>query len=706
MSEPTLPEALASNPRLNQWVAIGPEGKIIVSTGKVEIGQGVLTAMLQIAAEELDVAPERILLRSGDTSLTPNENYTAGSQSIQNGGMALRAACAEVRELFLAHVAECDRHPLDALGVKDGTITLHGQPTEHSYWSLAAAIDLARNAKGGAKLKPVPDYEIVGTDMERVDLAEKIFGGPAFIHDLRPEGMRHARVLRRPQRKASLAAVDEAAIRKGAKGPVEFVRHGDFLAVIGDDEDVVEAAAAKAAPHVTWDGVEPLAPFQAEAKWLLQRPSIESVFGDAEDAGRQQGLRTHEASYSKPHLAHASIAPSCGIALYRDGKLQVWSHTQGVFPLRGALARALKLPAEAIEVTHVQGAGCYGHNGADDAAADAALIAFLSPGRPIRVRWRREEEFGFEPVAPSMNVKVRASLDAEGKPVDWTTEVWSGPHNGRPGRTGRLLIEGELPGAPPFTPPERPAGEEGGTRNGSPLYEVGTKRIIHHFIPETPVRTSALRGLGAMANVFAIECFIDELAEAAGTDPVAYRLSLLSDARAAKVVRRVAEMCGWKEKAETGGGHAKGIGFARYKNSAAYSAVVVELEVEEEIRLLKAWCATDGGLIINPNGAINQLEGGIIQSASWVLKEQVRIEGDGIASLDWESYPVLRFDEVPEVFVELVDPKADRPALGIGEATAGPTAAAIGNAVARALGARIRDLPLTRERIMGTLLAG
>jgi CO/xanthine dehydrogenase Mo-binding subunit len=706
MTKPTMPAGLTDNPRLGRWVSFAAEGRVLISTGKVEIGQGILTAMLQIAAEELDVAPSRIVLRSGDTTLTPNEGNTSGSLSVQNGGAAMRAACAEVRGLFLEHAASRFGHALETLGVTDGTITLGGVPTEHSYWSLAGAVDLDREATGGARPKPVADYRIVGTDMERVDLAEKIFGQPVFIHDMKLDFMRHARVLRRPQRQASLAAVDEEAIRKAAKGPIEFIRHGNFLAIVGDDEDVVEAAAAKAATHVTWDGIEPLAPFQAEAKWLLQRPSVDRLIGEPEDAAKLRGLKTHEATYTKPHLAHASIAPSCGLALYKDGKLRVWSHTQGVFPLRGALCRATKLPPEAITVTHVQGAGCYGHNGADDAAADAALIAVLSPGRPVRVRWRREEEFAFEPVAPAMNVKIRAALDEDGKPVDWTTEIWSGPHNNRPGRAGRLLIEDELPDAPPFALPQRPEGEEGGTRNGKPLYAIPATRILHHFIPETPVRTSALRGLGAMANVFAIECFVDELAEAAGADPVAYRLSLLSDPRAAKVVRRVAEMCGWQENAEAGSGRAQGIGFARYKNSAAYSAVVVELAVDEDIRLIRAWCATDGGLIINPDGAINQLEGGIIQSASWVLKEQVRLEGDGVASLDWERYPVLRFDEVPDVFVELVEPKADRPPLGIGEATAGPTAAAIGNAVAKALGARIRDLPLTREKIVATLLAG
>jgi CO/xanthine dehydrogenase Mo-binding subunit len=408
------------------------------------------------------------------------------------------------------------------------------------------------------------------------------------------------------------------------------------------------------------------------------------------------------------HIAHASVAPSCALALYRDGKLQVWTHSQGVYPLRDALVRTLKLDPAAISVKHVQGVGCYGHNGADDAAADAAAIAFLRPGTPVRVRWRREEEFGFEPVSPAMVVTVRAALDTAERPADWTTEIWSGRHSNRPGRAGNLLAAEALPNPPPpapaVDPPEASGG--GGTRNAEPLYAFAAKRIVHHLIPETPVRTSSLRGLGATLNVFAIESFMDERALEAGEDPVAYRLSVLSDPRARAVVERVARMCDWQAGVASGTGRGRGIGFARYKNRAAYAAVVAEVEVDQEVRLHRVWCAADAGLVINPDGAINQLEGGILQGASWALKEGVRLDGNGISSRDWEGYPVLRFSEVPELFVELVDPAADRPPLGAGEASGGPTVAAIGNAVAHALGTRLRDLPLSRERVMAVLLAG
>jgi nicotinate dehydrogenase subunit B len=705
--QPPLPPALADNPRLDQWVRFTAPGEVTVATGKVEIGQGVLTAMRQIAAEELDIAPARIRLRSGDTEATPNEGYTSGSQSIQYGGAALRLACAEVRALFLDHAAARLGRPRTELAVRDGAILHRGVPTGEDYWSLAAAVDLARPASGRAPVKAAGARRVIGRDMPRVDLPAKLFGEPVFVHDLALPGMVHARVVRQPRRGARIAEVDEAALRRAAKGaPIELFRHGNFLALLGADETAVEAAAAVAPNHVVWDGVDRLNPFQEEARWLLQQPAIDRVLGAPPPAAAAPAERRYEASCTRMHLAHAAIAPSCALALYRDGRLQVWTHSQGVYPLREALARALRLDPARIAVRHVQGPGCYGHNGADDAAADAAIIAFHRPGTPIRVRWRREEEFGFEPVGPAMVVTVRAVLDAAGRPADWTTEIWSGRHSSRPGRGVALLAEEALPDPPPpapaVDPPEAAGG--GGTRNAEPLYDFAAKRIIHHLIAETPVRTSALRGLGATLNVFAIEGAIDELAERAGVDPLAYRLSLLSDPRARAVIERVAGMSGWREGVPAGGGRGRGLGFARYKNRAAYVAVVAEVAVEESVRLLAVWCAADAGLVINPDGAKNQLEGNIVQAASWTLKEGVRLDEGGISSCDWDSYPVLRFSEVPEVSVELVNPGADLPPLGVGEAAGGPTAAAIGNAVAHALGVRIRDLPLTRERIMAALL--
>jgi nicotinate dehydrogenase subunit B len=704
LAAPPLP-ALAANPRLDQWVRFPASGKVTVATGKVEIGQGVLTAMRQIAAEELEVMPDRVLLQTGDTDLTPNEGYTSGSQSIQFGGVALRMACAEVRGLLLDHVAASFGYSRADLSVRDGAISHRGEPTGHDYWSLAGAVDLGRHATGQAQTKSANDYRVVGRNAPRVDLAAKVFGEPVFVHDMALDGMVHARVVRQPRRGATIKAIDDAALRRAAKGPIEIIRDGNFLAIIGTDETVVEAVAAVAPNHVAWDGVDAINPFQEEARWLLQQPSIDRVVGPPSPAEPVPMANQHQATYTRMHVAHASIAPSCALAVYRDGRLLVWTHSQGVYPLRDALARTLKLDPTAISVKHAQGPGCYGHNGADDAAADAAVIAFRRPGQPVRVRWRREEEFGFEPVSPAMVVTVRAALDGAERPADWTTEIWSGRHSSRPGGGGNLLAAEALPDPPPAPPAAESSNPPGaGTRNGEPLYDFPAKRIVHHLIAETPVRTSSLRGLGATLNVFAIESFMDELAERAGLDPVAYRLSILSGSRARAVVEHVARISDWETGMPPGTGRGRGIGFARYKNLAAYAAVVAEVEVDENVHLLRVWCAADAGLVINPDGAVNQLEGGIIQAASWALKEGVRLDGGGISSRDWETYPVLRFSEVPEVTVELVGPAADRPPLGVGEASGGPTVAAIGNAVAHALGARIRDLPLTRDRVMAALL--
>jgi nicotinate dehydrogenase subunit B len=697
-----LPGPLNDNPSLDRWVAFPSPGKVTVLTGRVELGQGVLTAMAQIAADELDVAMERITVRSGDTEKAPNEGYTAGSQSIQFGGVALRQALAEVRALFLDSAAKVLACKASELSVRDGGIYRNGKSTGQDYWTLAGAVDLAVKATGAVARKPVGDLKTIGANSARLDLPAKVFGLSVFIHDMQIDGMVHARVVRQPNRGATIGAIDENAIRRAAKGSVEFVRHGNFLAILGKVETAVEAAGAAAVNHVTWQNVEAPTATQQEANWLLQRPAVDRPFGaePADPKGRERFERT----YTRGYLAHASISPSCGLALYKDGQLTAWTHCQGVYPLRAALAKTLKLEPSSIVVHHVQGSGCYGHNGADDAAADAAIIAMQKPGQTIRVRWRREEEFIYEPKTPAMIVKVRALLDENGKPTDWTQEIWSPTHNKRPGAGGNLLGALALPDPPPEPPPtDVPEANGGGaTRNGDPLYNIPTKRMLHHLVTEAPVRTSALRGLGATSNVFALECCIDELAEHAGQDPVQYRLSITTDTRARAVIEKVAAMAKWTPGAAGGTGRGRGIGFARYKNRAAYSAVVVELSVDETITLHHVWCATDAGLVINPDGVINQLEGGIIQGASWVLKEQVRFD-NGVASFDWETYPVLKFSEVPEIDIELINAKDEVP-LGAGEVTGGPTAAAIGNAVSHALGARIREMPLTRERIMAALL--
>jgi nicotinate dehydrogenase subunit B len=703
----SLPANLAANPRLDQWLGFEPDGRVRLSTGKVELGQGILTALAQIAAEELAVAPARMRVVSGETDAAPEEGFTAGSLSVEMSGGAIRVAAAEVRALFTAAASLRLNCAPATIGIEDGRFLREGEATGLDYWALAPSVDLRREARGNAPLTSPADFRVIGQSLPRIDLPEKIFGA-GFIHDLVLPGMVHARVLRRPRRGAHLEPLDEAAIRRVAGKGVEFVRLGDFFAVLAPDEAMAERAREAAARRAHWTGGEPWREGQAEPTYLLGLESQDQTLAFPGTESSEPAVREFHARYTRPYLAHGAIAPSVGLARFAEGRLEVITHAQGVGMLRGALARALHLAPEAISVRHRHGAGCYGHNGADDAAADAALIAHARPGAWVRVQWTRTDELSATPFGSAMVIDLRAALDARFRPVDWSVEVFSGTHGGRPGLFGavNLLPAEALPEPPPPAPladiPE--ANGFGGLRNARALYDLPPQRVIHHLIARPPLRTSSMRGLGAHGNVFAIESFIDELSLLAGEDPLAYRLSLLSDRRGRRVLERVAEMADWAGRPAGGAGKGFGIAFSRYKNRAAYVAAIAEVLVEETVQLLHVWCAVDAGLVINPDGAANQIEGGVVQAASWTLKEAVRVSDEGIASAAWEHYPILRFPEVPEVTVAFIG-SDDDPAVGVGEAALGPTAAAIGNAVAHALGARVRTLPLTRERIMAALLA-
>jgi len=512
-------------------------------------------------------------------------------------------------------------------------------------------------------------------------------------------------VLRQPGRGARLAGLDEAALRRAAGGELRIVRVDNFVAFVSPDETVAQRAAVAAEGLARWEGARGFRPEQGEGAWLVGQPSIDQVVGPQPEGAVPTGPDVVSASYSRPLVAHASLGPSCGLAEYRGGRMTVWSHTQGPFFLAQSVAEVLGIKREAVTVHHAHGPGCYGHNGADDAAVDAALIAREIPDHCIRVQWRREEEFAYEPFSTSQHITVRARLDAAGRPADFDVEVWAGPHVGRPNYGGIMLTHEALASAPAPRPPADPpqAMGGGGTRNAIPLYDIPAMRVRHHLVTNFPIRTSSFRSLGAMANVFAVESFLDELAERAGADPIAYRLDMLRHARARQCIERVRDMAPWASRGKPGSGRGLGFGFAQYKNRSAMSAVIAEVEVEREVRVRRVWCASYAGLVINPDGAINQIEGGIVQAISMTLKEQVRLGPDGVETRDWESYPILRFSEVPDLDCVLIDAPEDK-ALGMGECSFGPTAAALGNAVAHALGARIRDMPLSREKISAALL--
>jgi nicotinate dehydrogenase subunit B len=689
-----LPPSLAANPNLSSWIKISAEGHVVVSPGKVEIGQGIVTALAQIAADELDLELGRVRMVRATTAGSPNEGVTSGSLSVQQSGRAVRHVCAEVRQIFLSLAA-------DALAISDGEISGPGN-VRTSYWELAGEVSLDRQASG-ATPKSSAQRALAGSSVQRMDIPDKVFGQPRFIHDSALPGMLHGRVLRPQMPGAKLVELNEDRAR-GVGGLVTIVRDGNFAGVVSETEDGAEAALKALRKGAKWSAREPLPDENELAQWLKSQPAETTIIDrkTAPDAGPKS--RTMRRQYTRPYIAHASVAPSCAMAQWRGDRVHVWTHSQGVYLLRTDLVLVLKLPIENITVEHMEGAGCYGHNGADDVALDAVLLAKAAAGRPVRLQWSREDEMTHAPFGAAMAVEIEADLDAQGEIVDWRHSIWGNGHVARPGRAAlpALLagteIENPFPRTVATNPPQATGG--GADRNSVPLYDFRSWTVECHRLLTMPIRTSALRTLGAQGNVFAIESFLDELAAERGEDPVAFRLRHLSDPRSREVIQSVAKRANWKPRQQAGIGH--GIGFARYKNTGAYCAVIAEVEGAEDIRVRKLTIAVDVGEAINPDGVINQIEGGAIQATSWVLKEQVRFDRERITSNTWSSYPILRFSEVPEVQVEVISrPELDP--VGAGEAAHGPATAAIANAVFDCLGVRVRNLPITRESLIAAM---
>ena len=615
--------------KLPQRVTIDADGTVSIAVGKVELGQGISTALAQIAAEELGVPLEKIKVLPPSTAYSPDEGVTSGSLSIQDGGKALRQACAELR---------------------------------------------------GRAEKPASEYRIVGSNAPRLDLPGKFAGRASYLQDMTLPGMLHARVLRPPRPFTELVSIPDHP---------GLVRDGNFAAVLAErEEDAIEAAARLRAKARWSDG--PAMPQDIYA-WLKAHVAESKVQKEnADAAAKARGVKHFKAEYRKPFICHASIGPSCALAWLRGDRLDVWSHSQGIFNLRKEIALVLRMPEEKVVVQHAEGAGCYGHNGADDVALDAALIARLSKGRPVRLQWTREDEFAWEPYGPAMVMALEASLDGEGSIVSWRHDLWSNGHTHRPGRGNQPVLTAAAEIAQPFergpaVDPPLPAG--GAQRNAIQGYEFPDFKVTQHYVREAPVHGSSLRSLGAFGNVFAIESFMDELA---GGDPVGFRLKHLKDPRGRAVLEEAVRKAGPFKKQE---GKGRGIAYARYKNVGAYCAVVAEVEAGgAELKVTRLVAAVDVGLAVNPDGVVNQIEGGCVQATSWTLKEQWKP-----GTVSWEEYPILRFSDAPAVEVSVL--KNSFPSLGAGECTMGPTVAAIANALHDALGVRVRELPLTAENI-------
>ena len=678
-----LPISLQRNPDLDRWIRVNRDKTMTVFTGKVEIGQGIRTAIAQIAAEELDLRLGQVIVGPVDTENSPNEGVTAGSMSLETSGASIRITAAEARLTLLKLASEELEAQIEDLVVVEGVITDPNSGRRTDYWSLFAGKQFEIQVTGNAPLKDPDAHQIVGTTATRLDLLAKVTGQASFVHDLELPGMVYGRVVRPPTPGAMLISLNEGPAR-GKRGVLAVVRNGSFLGVIAEREEAAVWAAQQLGEAAVWEP-GPALPAQEDVHLELERGVSRSdrivagvpVEGEIPDwAAPESAVQTRAATYERPFLMHASLAPSAGAALWDNGQLTVWSHSQGPYVLRGTIASVLGLAEGDVRVIHMEGAGCYGHNGADDAAFEAALLALEFSGRPVLLQWSRADEHGWEPYGPAMRMELRGALDASGAIVGWSHAVSSYPQTRRPHAapgTSNFLAASLLEKPLPQTPPRLIDGFHGGIhRNADPLYEF-PRQVVRHLNPDSPLRTSSLRGLGAYANVFAIESFMDELAYAAGADPVEFRLRHLRDEHGRAVIQAAAKAAVWEPrtgrqqdgdsgarspKKGTGILSGRGIGYAQYKNQKTHAAVIVEVRVNREngeIALIKAWIAADAGQIINPDGLRNQLEGGFVQSASWTLMEEVRFDKNGVTSLDWDTYPILRTPDVPPIETTLLN---------------------------------------------------
>ncbi len=684
---------------IDSWIRIDADGSATVLTGKMELGQGIKTALKQMAAEELDLDMSRVKIIIADTALTQNEGFTAGSGSIERSGYAIRRAAAEAKQQLLILAAEKLSLPIGRLEVNDGMVSSTENNQKISYWDLLKSRKLEGKISANPVLKDHVRFKLVGKPIQRDDITEMVTGKYIYVHDLRFPNMVHARVCHPPAYNSELISVPEDEI-KSLPGVLKLVRNGRFLGVIAQEEYQAVKALELISAKAVWKN-KPISPNQPELYNDIKNSLADGELVDKNDKVVtliEESPVKHEATYYRPYQMHGSIGPSCAVAEWKEGQLRIWSHTQGVLPLRRTIADLLQMDEAKIRVTGVPGSGCYGHNAADDAAADAVLLAMEMPGKSVRVMWMRGDEHRWEPYGSAMVMKIGAGIDKSGLITAWNAEVWSDTHSTRAaGKAGHLIAGRHL---------EKPfafAGDRfsgGSHRNSSPIYNVPSRQI-KLFNYKGPLRTSSLRSLGSYANIFALESFMDELAFKARLDPVEFRLKHLSDERIIELIQTLAQKSGWKSFKKQKN---RGIGFAfsQYKNQAAYFGAVAEVYIDhpaKKIRLSRLTGCIDAGQTINSDGLKNQTEGGMIQSASWTMMEEVKYDQNGIVSTNWNSYPIMRFMDSPQTEVFIIDRPEKNP-LGAGEAAQGPVAAALANAVFNASGKRLREIPLLYEKLM------
>ena len=708
-TKPAGPSASETNPvtgphlpdNVDAWLTVAHDGTVTVKFGKVELGTGISTAIAQIVADELDVAVEHVRVADADTSGTPDQGYTAGSASLSAGAIPVRQAAAEARLALLALGATHFAVDAAQLHTADGVVGVRGDARTVGYGDLLAGKTIDRTIDAAVAVKSPDAYRVVGRSVQRVDLPGKVYGNYAYLQNVRVPGMLHGRVIRPATVGASLVSVDESGL---ARLPgVRVVKRDAFLGVVAPTE--WGAVQAMRAIKATWTGGG--LPAAADLATAVRSVAVvsEKTIADTGDV-TSLGSDALTATYVWPYQTHGSIGPSCAVADVRDGRATVWSSTQGVFFLRGAIAQLLELPAASVRVRYVEGSGCYGHNGADDCAADAALLSQVA-GAPVRVQYMRDQEHAWDPKGAAMVITHVAALDAaRARVAAWRSDVWSPSHSTRPqGEVGNLLT-GKLINAPPpkltFV---------GGDRDAKIDYHVPNYRVTMHNLQDGVLHSSAMRGLGGTQNTFANESFFDELAHAAGADPLAFRLThMASDQRALDVLQRVAALASWQPRpagarARSGTLHGRGIAFVRYENTEAYVAAVADVAVNATtgaVRVSRIAIAHDCGLIVNPDGLRNQIEGNSIQALSRTLKERVTYDRTHVTSIDWKTYPILRFSEVPTVEIALID-RPHEPIKGAGEASTTVIAPAVGNAIFDATGVRLREVPFSPDRVLAAL---
>ena len=700
LGKPLAPDAVDS------FLAVDADGSVTLFTGKVDIGTGGRIAMRQLVGEELDIPLERIAMIEGDTALTPNQGATAGSYGIARGGMQLRRAAATARQALLAQAAQRLGKPVADLEVADGVVRAKDGSVSVTYGELIG--DQAFNLKidGKAPLKSPDRFRFIGKPLPRPDVPAKVTGRHRYLHDLVLPGMLHARVIRPPALGATLVSVDESSIASipGAR----VVRIQSFLAVVAEREwNAVRAASVLKAKWTGGGGLPDYAKeFESMRASRVVRDQEVAKRGDLSAlSAPPPGTRTLNASYRWPMQTHGSIGPSCGVADVRADRATVWSSSQNTHGFQATCARLLGFERDRVRVIYLDGSGSYGPNGEDDAVAEAALLS-KATGRPVRVQWSRQEEHGLDPKGPAQLLELRAAVDVDGQISAWETQAWL------PLATANLpnipLISLDAAGIPQT--PGRSTGLI--YQNVDPPYTMPNLNAVVHWIPDAPLRTSAIRAPGKVANTFAVESFVDEVAAAAKVDPVEFRLRRLTNPRGIEVLKRVAARMGWQPRPSpraidpaaavlTG----RGIAYVHYKHDETLVAMGMEVAVERatgRIRVTRVVCAQDCGLMINPDCVQSQLEGNIIQTISRTLHEEIAYDRDRVTTVDWASYPILTFPEVPMLEFELIQ-RLDQPPLGVGEAASTPVPAALGNAVFDATGVRLRTVPFRADRVKAAM---